>query len=305
MSTVVLVAILASGITLMVPVLWAALGETIGEQAGVLNIGIEGVMLIGAFAAAAGLHFTNQLSLGFLATIPAGVVVGMVLAYLYVQRRSDQIVTGILFNLLALGVTTVLYERYLTGAGAVNTMAALRIPGLSAVPVLGPALFSQNVLTYAAVLLAPVVLYLLRGTWFGLYIRTLGERPAVGDAAGLDVSRLRWIAVVLACLLGTIGGGVLVLTQTGNFTADMTSGQGFIALAVVILCRWNPLLVIAGAALFGIADAVQFQFQAISALHGVPKDVWLVIPYLLTIVAVASARRSQYPAACGIPYPAR
>jgi ABC-type uncharacterized transport system permease subunit len=302
MSTAILVTILASGITLMVPILWAALGEAIGEQAGVLNIGIEGVMLVGAFGAAAGLHFTNSLLVGFLATLPVGILVGLVLAYLYVGRGADQIVTGILFNLLALGVTTTFYERYLTGAGVVKTVPALAIPGLSAIPVLGPVLFRQNVFAYAALLMAPVISYLLRRTWFGLYVRTLGERPLVGEAAGLNVTRLRWVAVVMACLLASIGGGALVLTQTGNFTVDMTQGQGFIALAVVILCRWNPIAIIGGAALFGIANAVQFQFQAVSSLHQIPKDVWLVLPYVLTIVAVASAKSSRYPAACGIPY---
>jgi simple sugar transport system permease protein len=301
-TSTIFLTIIGSGITLMVPVLWAALGESIGEQAGVLNIGIEGVMLIGAFAAAAGLHFTASLGLGFLATIPVGILVGVVLAYLYVQRGSDQIVTGILFNLLALGLTTVLYEKFLTGAGLVNTIQSIRIPGLSAIPILGPSLFSQNILTYAAVLMAPIVYYLIRRTWFGLYIRALGERPEAGEAAGLNVDRLRWIAVILACLLGAIGGGTLVLSQTGNFTVAITSGQGFIALAVVILCRWNPIAIIGGSALFGLANAAQFQFQAVTTLHEVPKDAWLVLPYLLTIAAVAWAQSSQYPAACGIPY---
>ena len=302
MSTTVVTSVIGSGMLLMTPVLWAALGETIGEQAGVLNIGVEGVMLIGAFAAAAGLQFTHSLDVGFLATIPVGIGVGALLSYLYVARGSDQIVTGILFNLLALGVTSVLYARYLTGAGVVHTAPAIVIPGLSSIPVIGPALFKQTIFTYAGVLLAVVVLYLLRGTWYGLYIRTLGERPFVGEAAGINVGRLRWIAVILACLLGTVGGGALVLTQAGGFTVDMTSGQGFIALAVVILCRWNPIAVIGGAALFGLADAVQFQFQAVTSLDQVPRDVWLIVPYVLTIVVVAWARRSQYPAACGIPF---
>jgi simple sugar transport system permease protein len=289
----------------MIPVLWASLGETIGEEAGVLNIGVEGVMLSGAFAAALGLQLSHDLAVSALMAVPAGLLVGCILAYLYVSRGTDQIVTGLLFNLLALGTTSVLYEKYLTGAGQILTFSPVPIPGLSQIPTIGPAFFNQTILSYAAFLAAGVVFYLLRHTWFGLYLRIVGERPDAGEAAGLDVRALRWGAVVVGCTLAAFGGASLVLVQTGGFVANITSGQGFIALAVVILCRWNPLWIIAGASLFGLADALQFQLQTVSSLSGVPHDLWLAVPYVVTIVAVSSAKGSRYPGAVGVPYQGR
>ena len=305
MNTSTIVSVLGSAITLMIPVLWASLGETIGEEAGVLNIGVEGVMLSGAFSAALGLQLTHNLTISALMAIPAGLVTGCILGYLYINRGTDQIVTGILFNLLAIGATSALYEKYLTGAGQILMFNPVRIPLLADIPIFGPAVFNQAIPTYAAFVMAPIVFYLLRGTWFGLYLRIVGERPDAGEAAGLDVATLRWIAFVLGCTLAAVGGASLVLTQTGGFIADITSGQGFIALAVVILCRWNPLWIVAGAGLFGLADAIQFQLQTVSSLSGVPHDLWLALPYIVTIVAVSSAKGSRYPSAVGVPYQRR
>lgn len=302
MNTTVVIAVLASAITVMIPVLWASYGEAIGEEAGILNIGIEGVMLVGAFGAGVGLQWSHNLAIAAVMAIPAGLVCGGILGYLYINRGTDQIVTGILFNLLALGATSALYERYLTGAGQILTFNPIPIPLLSRIPILGPSLFNQAIPTYAAFLAAPAVFYLLRRTWFGLYLRALGERPDAGESAGLDVLGLRWVAFLIGCILVAFGGASLVVTQTGGFVADITSGQGFIALAVVILCRWNPLWIVGGAALFGLADAFQFQMQTVNQLSGVPRDVWLAAPYVVTILAVSAAQRSQYPAACGVPY---
>ncbi|HZS93918.1 MAG TPA: ABC transporter permease [Chloroflexota bacterium] len=302
MDSAILTAVLGSAATVMIPVLWASYGEAIGEEAGILNIGVEGVMLVGAFGAAFGLQHTGSLSIAALMAIPSGLICALVLGYLYINRGTNQIVTGILFNLLALGATTALYEQYLTGAGLINTFTPIPLPVLSNIPILGPSIFTQAIPTYAAFLAAPVVYYLLRHTWFGLYLRILGERPDAGESSGLNVQGLRWAAFAIGCVLVAFGGASLVLVQTGGFVADITSGQGFIALAVVILCRWNPLWIVAGAALFGLADALQFQMQTVSQLSSVPRDVWLAVPYVVTIVAVAVARRSQYPAACGVPY---
>lgn len=302
MDSAILTAILGSAMTVMIPVLWASYGEAIGEEAGILNIGIEGVMLVGAFGAALGLQTTHDLSVAALMAIPSGLICALVLGYLYINRGTNQIVTGILFNLLALGATTALYEQYLTGAGQILTFTPIALPGLSNIPILGPSIFTQAIPTYAAFLAAPVVFYLLRRTWFGLYLRILGERPDAGESSGLDVRGLRWAAFAIDCVLVAFGGASLVVVQTGGFVADITSGQGFIALAVVILCRWNPLWIVGGAALFGLADALQFQMQTVTQLSSVPRDVWLAVPYVVTILAVALARRSQYPAACGVPY---
>jgi ABC-type uncharacterized transport system permease subunit len=294
--------VLTSGATLTVPILWAALGEAINEQAGVINVGIEGVMLFGAFGAAFGAQRTHNLVLALLVGMATGLVSGAVLAYLYVNRGADQIVTGILFNTLAIGMTTALYEKYLSSVVASISFRPLRIPLLASIPIVGPTLFTQPIMTYLVGAFAFVVLYLMRRTWVGLHLRAVGERPEVGDSVGLSVTRLRWFAVVSGCVLTAVGGATLVLAQTGGFIPQVTGGQGFIALAVVILARWNPAGAILAAALFGFAAALQFQLQTAASLQTVPHDVWLSVPYVLTLVVVAAMRGSRYPRGVGVPY---
>ncbi len=297
----VTVSIFTIGVALMAPILWAALGEVIVEQSGVLNVGIEGVMLIGAFAAAIGYRFGGSLYYGLAIAIGSGVACGLVLALSYVRLGADQIVTGIVFNVFALGLTTTLYEKYL-GGGVAKTLPDLEIPGLGDIPGFGKILFRHNVLVYAAFLAAPVVFYLIRRTWFGLYARFASEHPRAVESAGLSVWRLRYPAVVLGCTLTAIGGATLVLSTSGSYVPRMTEGRGFIALAVVVLARWNPFGVILGCVVFGVARAIQFEVQNLGPLADVPNDFVLAFPYVLTILAVVFARGSRYPAACGVPY---
>jgi general nucleoside transport system permease protein len=298
----VAVTILSSGVALAVPLLWAALGEVTNETAGILNVGIEGVMLIGAFVAALILHDTGSLVLAALVSIPAGMLCGLFLSFFYVRRGTDQIVTGLMFNLFAVGVTTALYEKYLTGAERSKSLSEVGVPLLKHIPVLGPALFEQTVLVYIVIVAAIAVAYLLRGTWFGLHLAAIGERPLAGDTAGLDVRLLRSVALVIGCGLVAVGGASIIVTQGGNFQPNITSGQGFIALAIVVLGRFRPGWIAFGALLFGVSTALQYQAQNVSWMASVPVQVWLAFPYIVTIVAVVVAKRAQYPAATAIPY---
>jgi simple sugar transport system permease protein len=302
MNDGVFVAIVTSGVALSIPILWAALGEVINERAGILNIGIEGVMLFGAFAAAITLKGSDSFVLAFLVAVPVGLVAGAVLAWFYVTRGTDQIVTGIIFNLFALGLTTVLYNEFLTGAGTVRGIGGIDLPGLADLPLVGPVLFDQTLVAYAAVLVAVLVFLLLKRTWLGLYLRGIGERPRAGDTAGLSVIRLRYIALLVACPLVALGGASIIITQGGNFLPNVTSGQGFIALAVVVLGRFNPLWIVGGAFLFGLSTALQFQAQNLGLLSDLPAQLWLALPYIVTIIAVVVAKGAQYPAATAIPY---
>jgi simple sugar transport system permease protein len=302
MNDGVAVAILASGVALSVPLLWAALGEVINETSGILNVGIEGVMLIGAFVAALVLHDTGSLILAAVAAIPAGALCGLFLSFLYVARSTDQIVTGLMFNLFAVGLTTSLYERFLTEADRGTTLHTVGIPGLKDVPILGPPLFDQSIVFYLAILVAAGVAYLLRGTWFGLHLRAIGERPLAGDTAGLKVRRLRAAALTIGCCLVAVGGASIIVTQSGNFQPNITSGQGFIALAIVVLGRFKSPWIVFGAILFGVSTALQYQAQNVAWMSSVPVQVWLAFPYIVTIVAVVVAKRAQYPAATAIPY---
>lgn len=295
--------IFASTITLTVPLLWASLGEAVSQKAGVLNIGVEGVILFGAFAAALGSHLTGSLVIGLGAAIVAGLLCALVLGFLYLVRDVDQVVGGIQFGLLALGLTTVLDTPFLTGsAGGSEILNRVPLPLLSSIPVLGPTVFSQTVLAYLAFLMAPVTFYILRHSWFGLCVRAVGERPGAADAAGVDVLRVRWIAVGFECVMVAVGGAALVLAVTGDFTPGMSGGRGFIAIAVVMLASWNPIVVIGCAAMFGLATALEFQLQVLPVVQDVPKEIWLSLPYLVTLVVIALVRGADFPNALGIPF---
>lgn len=304
MSHSIGITIVAAGIALMVPVLWAALGEVIVETGGVLNIGIEGVMIFGAFASAAMLYATHSVILATAIAFPTGALCGVVLAYLYVYRATDQIATGLMFNILALGITAILSEKYLTGivAGEVTAGHPVRIPLLAHTPLLGPTFFTQTVAVYAAIAAAPVVFFALRRTWFGLHLRTVGQRPLVAEVAGINVFRLRAVALVTGCIFVALGGASIIVTQSGTFLPGITSGQGFIAIAIVVLGRFNPLLIVGGAMLFGIATAFEFAAQTISIASALPSEFWTAVPYLITIIAVAIGKEALYPKAIGLPY---
>lgn len=297
-----LITILSTAVLLAVPVLWAALGELIVERSGTLNIGVEGVMLIGAISASFVLHAGGSTFVAALASLSAGALCGMVLAYLYVVRRTDQIVTGILFNLIALGLTTTLFSQFLNGVGQVHTVSTYKIPLLSKIPIIGPAFFDQTILFYVAIVGVVVVLWLLHGTWFGMNILAVGESPLTAETAGINVVRTRWRALTLGCSLAGLGGAAIVLTASGAFLPNITNGQGYIALAIVVLGRFRPGWLLAGALLFGVASAFQFQLQSLSFAQPIPKQVWLALPYIATIVAVAFSRSARYPAAVGKPY---
>ncbi len=302
MSSAVVISVLSTGIALMTPVLWAALGEAVTERAGVLNIGIEGVMLFGALVCAWCIREGGGIVNGLLLSLPVGAAIGLVLAFLWVTRGADQIVSGIIFNLLALGATTLLFEEFLQGVGVVTTLDTIDIPVLADIPWVGEVLFQQDVTVYLAIVAAAVVFLLLHRTWFGLHLRSAGEKPRAGETAGLSVPRLRYAAVIIGCTLMSFGGAALIASTSGGFVTNVTAGQGFVALAIVVLGRWNPFLIIAGAALFGVSQALQFQAQSLGVLSALPAEAWLALPYVVTIVAVVAAKSSRYPNACGVPF---
>ena len=302
MNGTVLISILASGIVLMTPVLWAALGEAVTEKAGILNIGIEGVMLFGALAAAWAIRETGSLTNGLLISLPVGAVLGAVLGYIWITRRADQIVSGIIFNLFAIGATALLFEQYISGVGVVTKLDEISIPGLAGIPYVGEIVFQQNITVYLALAATPLVFLLLNRTWFGLSLRSAGEHPRATESAGLSVAGLRYASVIFGATLMSFGGAALIASTSGGFVTNVTAGQGFIALAVVVLGRWNPFLIVLGALLFGVTTALQFQAQSLGVLAELPAEAWLMLPYLVTIVAVVVAKSSRYPNACGIPF---
>jgi general nucleoside transport system permease protein len=294
--------ILVVAVLVAVPVLWGALGEALGETAGVLNVGVEGVMLFGAFASAYVAQKTGSPYLAAGSAIPAGLICGAVLAYFYVYRGTEQIVTGLLFNMVALGLTTALFGKALSGEGTLPSLPKLPIPLLDKIPLVGEALFELTLLGYLGIVAAVALFWVIGRTWFGLHLRALGERPAAGEAAGLDVLQLRAAALIAGCVLASIGGAAIDLTVAQSFIPNLTNGEGFIAIALVLIFRRNPLWLLLGAFLFGVATSLQFQLQVISALQKIPSEVLLALPYLATIIAVAFSTRARFPAAVGVPY---
>jgi simple sugar transport system permease protein len=290
----------AATIRTAVPLALAALGELLVERAGLINIGLEGAILAGAFGALVGAS-GHGVVLGFASAAAAGLIVALIFVVFVVWARADQIITGTALTLLSLGATGTLYRAMYGSSGAalrIPTSPTLPIPGLADLPILGTALFSQPPITYFVYVLAPVLAWWLARTHAGLALRAIGDRPDAAEAAGIAVDRVRALVVLCGGALGGLAGGTLVLAQAGTFAEGMSAGRGFIAIAIVALGRWTPLGVIGGALLFGAASALQFAFQAMG--WDVPYQVFLVVPYLLTLAALAGAvGRARAPASLG------
>jgi ABC-type uncharacterized transport system permease subunit len=291
---------LSALIRVATPLLLAALGEMLAERAGVINLGVEGAMLAGALAAAIGAS-TGGPWAGLMLAVAAGVALAAGFAAVAIGARTDQIITGTATTLLALGLTGAIYRRVFGTTGAGLSLPTLRpavVPGLSEVPLVGQALFAQPLPTYLALLAVPLLWWFLFRTRTGLALRAVGESPASARAAGVPVRRIQVLATIAGGAFAGLAGGTLVLAQVGTFAERMTAGRGFIAIAIVVLGRWHPVGVLLAALLFGGATALQFLFQA--AGLDVPYQLFLMLPYVLTLVLLAGvAGGVRAPAALG------
>ncbi|MBN9257777.1 MULTISPECIES: ABC transporter permease [unclassified Mesorhizobium] len=286
--SVFLVAWLTAAIRLSGPLLLAALGETFSERSGLLNIGIEGTMLLGAITSYLVTLWTGSPWLGLLAAMLIGLLANTFLAWMYVQVQANQVVVGIIFNILALGVASYTYRLSMegvTGPQKVAMFEPIPIPGLAAIPIVGPILFTHSILLYLTVALVAVAAFVLYRTRFGLQLRAAGENPRAGSAAGIDIVRMRYAGVLISGIAAAAAGAYLVLVQVGLFRETIVAGQGFIALAIVIFGRWDPWKVAIAAFVFGAADALQLSLQLFQV--GLPPQLLLSLPYLLTILAMS------------------
>ena len=281
-------ALLLAGATLglAAPLLLAALGELVSERAGVLNIGIEGLLLIGAFGGALGAHLSGSPWVGLGTACAAALLAGALFAAWTVTLDADQIVSGAALNVLALGATGVAYRSVFGVTGTALTLPTFEPLALGgAAALLAP--FRQPFPTFLALALVPLVWLALFRTQLGLRLRAAGEAPAAAEALGVRVRLLRWGAVLFAALLAGAAGGSLALAYSNTFVEGMSAGRGFIALAIVVFGRWRPLGVLAGALVFGAASAAQFQLQAAGV--AIPYHLLLMLPYLLTLAVLALA----------------
>ena len=296
---------LTASLRLAGPVLLAALGETFAEQSGVLNIGIEGTILLGALASLLTSYYTGLIWLSLLVAVLVGIAANAILAWMYVSVRASQVVAGLVFNVLALGVASAIYRKALGNSAAPESIAMfqpLNIPLLAKIPVVGPVVFGQTILFYLTIALAFVAHFILFRTNFGLALRASGENPAAADSAGISVSRMRYAGTLISGAAAGMAGGYLVLAQVGLFRESIVSGQGFIALGIVIFGRWHPLKAAVAAIVFGACDALQLSLQ-IFGTH-VPSQLLLALPYIVTILAISGlfGGKAVQPAALMMPY---
>lgn len=304
-NTVTLALFLAGGLRLCVPVLLAALGETISERAGVFTIGLEGLMLFGAASSALGLMFSGSPIIALLTGMAGGCLAALLLALGTVLARANQIVMGIGFNLFAIGVTSLMRQLWLSGAppaGSMRAVSMMKLPGLSDLPVVGRALFSQSPVFYIAVLVAVALWALLRFTRAGLLIRAVGENAMAADAAGHSVLSIRFSATLFTGVMAGLGGAYLcIVASGGTFVDNMTAGRGYLAIAITIFARWMPLRVLLVAIVLGLLEALQFQGQYIGV--NIAPSLLMSMPFAVALIAwVMMGKAGAAPADLGRPF---
>jgi len=295
-SATVLVGILASGIRLATPYLYAALGEAFGQRSGVLNLGVEGQMLLGAFAAFYVVRTTGNLWLGVLAAIVVGAMMGLAMAFVSINLQAEQGISGIGFYLFGLGMSDLLFQKLLGSVETVSSFSPVNIPVLSDIPILGGIFFHQNILVYGAFALVPISWFVLNKTTLGLKIRAVGENPEAADSLGVSVSRVRYFTVTLGGIMSGIAGASLSIALLNVFQQNMTSGLGFIAVALVYFGGWRPWGILLGALLFSMVNSLQLWVQVLGI--PIPSDFAVMMPYVLTILAlVVTVQRVRGPSA--------
>lgn len=286
------------------PIIFATIGEIISERSGVLNLGIEGIMLMGAMTGFLITYITGSLWLGVIAAALVGMVLALLMALLSVYLGLSQHVSGLSITLFSTGLAMFIYRLYIGSPiipPTVQPFTQVTIPLLSRIPIIGDGIFNQYLLTYLALLLIPVISLILYKTQVGLKIRTVGENPFAADTVGVNVNLTRTLCLVAGGALMGIGGAFLTLAHQNMFLIDVIGGRGWIAIAMVIFGNWDPLKGALGAIMFGFLDGLQLRLQGLG--FRVPFDIFLMIPYILTIAAlIIVSRKTTVPAGLLKPY---
>ena len=296
--------LLAGTVRLATPILLPALGQLYTQRSGILNLGVEGTMLMGAISAFSVACATGSLWAGLLAGILAGAAYGLLMAWLSVTMRANQVIAGIGLNILASGLAAYIY-RLIFGIRALpaqtDTFSSLNIAGLSDLPIIGPVLFGHNVMVYIAFALVPVTWFILEKTMFGLKIKAVGEHPRAADSKGISVYGIRYAAVIIGGAYAGAGGAFMTIAYMNVFTESIIGGFGYIAVSVVIFGRFMPVRSMLGALLFGFASSLQLRLQAQGV--AIPSQLLLMLPYVMTIAAlIVSSKRASFPSAYTVPY---
>lgn len=295
--------VFASAIRLATPYIFASLGETFSQRSGVLNLGTDGVMLMGAFFAFYVTYITGSAPLGLVAALLTGFVLGLVTAFVSVTLKAEQGISGIGIYLFGLGMSELLFQKLIGTPQSVEGFTRLNIPGLSDIQFLGlgEIFFSHNLLVYVAFALVPIAAFILNRTPFGLMVRAVGQNPEAADAMGVNVARVRYITVTFAGIMAGLAGASLSIALLKVFQQNLTSGLGFIAVALVYFGRWKPFGVLAGALLFSFVNALQLQISSIGLQ--IPSEFAVMAPYIITIIAlVFASKQMEKPTALTKPF---
>lgn len=293
--------VFAATLRLATPYIFAALGETFGQRSGVLNLGVDGMMLMGAFCSFYVVFETGNLILGVGAALLVGLLMGLGMAFISVTLQAEQGISGIGVYLFGLGLSELLYQRSLGTPRSVNGFPRLDFPILSDIPFVGQVFFQQNLLVYIAFALVPLSTFVFNHTTFGLQIRAVGQNPEAADAMGVKVARIRYMTVTIGGMLAGLAGASLSIALLNVFQQNLTAGLGFIAVALVYFGGWQPRRVMLGALLFSFVNAVQLRINALD--YDVPSEFAVMAPYVVTIIAlVLASKRTEKPTALTKPF---
>jgi simple sugar transport system permease protein len=298
----ILVATVAGAIRLAVPLLLAALGETFGQRSGVLNLGVDGIMLLGAFGGYYTVLKTGNVWIGLLAGVGIGLLLGLASALISVTLRAEQGISGIGVFLFGLGMSDLLFQKLVGTPVPITKFPKLDIPGLSDIPWLGGMLFQHSVVVYGAFFAVPVSMFIINRTTFGMKIRAVGENPEAADSVGVSVSAVRWATVTIGGTLAGVAGAALAI-DLGIFQQNLTNAQGFIAIALVYFGAWRPLGVMLGALLYGFVNSLVVSLKTLDIISQDWSDIAAMAPAVITILAlVVVASRFRQPAALTKPF---
>lgn len=296
-----LTGILSSTVRLATPYLYAAIGETFAQRSGVLNLGVDGIMLMGAFSAFYVVFTSGNLLGGLLAAAGVGLLMGLLMAFISVTLNAEQGISGIGLYLFGLGLSSLLFKVTIGSVESVSGFPRLEIPVLSSIPIVGEIFFNHSILVYCAFLLVPLAAWILNKTTWGLSVRAVGNNPQAVDSLGVDVIRVRYITVCIGSVLAAIGGASLSISAQNIFQENMTNGLGFIAVALVYFGGWRPYGVLLGVLLFSFVNGLQIWLQVLGI--NIPSALAIMLPYILTIVVLAiPMRRASAPAALTRPF---
>lgn len=304
LTTGFLVSVLAATIRLATPILFTSLGAIYGQRSGILNLGLEGTMTIGAVCAFIVAFFTNSLFLGLLGAVLGGILFSVIMAWLSVTMKANQVIAGTAMTILGVGLSAFIY-RAIFGIKSlpaqIESFQQIKIPLLSDIPIVGKIFLDHNLLIYFAFLLVVITWFVLEKTVFGLKIKAVGEHPRAADSKGINVAKVRYQSLMIEGAYAGLGGAFMSIAYMNSFTDSIITGRGFIAVAVVVFARWHPTRAMWGALLYGLASALQIRLQAIGA--EIPNQFLLMLPYVLTIIVlIGVSKKAEFPGAYTLPY---